>query len=292
MAVSITRRHNSIGSLLDQASKSPRDNTCVSDNQDRDEDWFGSPSLDQSISWARYGGWEPDVATEFRDMFESHLPKLRSYVADELIEGRDVSGFEVDVAGHCIGEPEHMHEWLPAENIINKRAFCVLIGHSISSGVTAEEIFIRGQAVVALVRALATMGYELEVWSEQTLNGYDGSGTQYTTLTCLHHAGEIMDQSALEFSIGNPSWLRRIIFAAEETESQEIRDRFQFNSLGGYGRPASPIHRDTVNADLVLDLGRAWFGEDWGSDTEKMAQSGYDWVVKQLKASGVIAEDA
>lgn len=293
MAVSILRRHNSIGALLDVAAKTPRDQTCLSDRKSGGEsDWTGTASLDDAVRFARYGGWEPQVATEFRDIFESHLPKLRTYVADELIEGRDVSGYEVDVAGYCIGEPEHMHEWLPAENIINKRAFCVLVGHSINAGVTAEEIFIRGQAVVALVRALATMGYELEVWSEITV-GHWSDDTQYTTLTCLHHAGEVMDQSALEFSIGNPSWLRRIIFATEETEPMEIRNKFGFKDGGGYGTPKAPIHKDTVNADLVLDLGRAWFGEDWNSkDHDKLAEAGYGWVVNQLKAAGVIAEDA
>lgn len=292
MAVSIIRRHNSIGSLLDVAAKTPRDRTCVSDRKGGDVDWTGTASLDESLRFARYGGWDPDVATEFRDIFEAKLPKLRTYVSDELVEGRDVSGFEVDVAGYCIGEPEHMHEWLPAENVINKRAFCVLIGHSISSGVTAEEIFIRGQAVVALVRALATMGYELEVWSEITLGGY-GTSADYTTLTCLHHAGEVMDQSAIEFSIGNPSWLRRIIFAAEETEPMDVRKAYGFMDGSGYGSPKAPIHKDTVNADMVLDLGRAWFGEDWDNDDhEKLAESGYSWVVKQLTAAGVIDQDA
>lgn len=292
MAVSVLRRYNSIGHLLDTAAKTPGDHTCVSDRRNGgDSEWAGTKSLEESLRFARYGGWNPDVATEFRDIFESHLPKLRTYVADELIEGRDVSGYEVDVAGYCIGEPEHMHEWLPCENIINKRAFCVLIGHSISSGVTPKEIFIRGQAVVALVRALATMGYELEVWSEETLGGRNSRN--YSTLTCLHHAGEVMDQSALEFAIGNPSWLRRILFAAEETEPMDIREEFGFMDGRGYGSPRSPIHKDTVNADLVLDLGRAWFGEDWSNDDhEKLAEAGYSWVVNQLKAAGVISQDA
>lgn len=292
MAVSILRRYSSIGALLDTAAKTPRDRTCVSDRKTpSDAEWAGTKSLDESLQWARYGGWNPTVATEFRDIFESHLPKLRTYVADELVEGRDVSGYEVDVAGYCIGEPEHMHEWLPAENVINKRAFCVLVGHSISSWVTPEELFIRGQAVVALVRALATMGYELEIWSEETLGGRNSQN--YSTLTCLHHAGEVMDQSAIEFSIGNPSWLRRILFAAEETEPMEIREQFGFMDGRGYGTPKAPIHKDTVNADLVLDLGRAWFGENWGNDDHaQLAQSGYDWVVGQLRLAGVIAEDA
>jgi len=253
------------------------------------KDWHGTTSLEESIRFAKYGGWEPKVATEFRDMFDQFMPKLRGFIENAFEPGVDHAGYEVNMQAYLDGEPENMFQFLPSEHQVTKRALCLLLGHSISGGCSSKELFIRGQAAVALVRALSLLGYELEIWSEETISG-SGGGT-LSTLCRLHGAGEVMDESAVEFAVGNPSWLRRLIFACQETESDAVRTQFNCKVGGGYGGCVSPQHAETVNADIVLDLGRTWFDEGWG-DTDKQAAAGFDWVVQQLKDAGGLDKDA
>ena len=182
-----------------------------------------------------------------------------------------------------------MFQWVPADHLVTKRALCIVIGHSISSGCTSKELFIRGQAAVALVRALMLLGYELEIWSEETVSGY-GTSKKYSTLVRLHAAGSVLDESAVEFAVGNPSWLRRLLFGHQEGQSDEVRRQFGFDD-GGYGSPSGIHHADLVGADIQLALGQTWFNEGYGG-AEQTAEDGMKWVVQQLKNLGVVDADA
>jgi hypothetical protein len=134
--------------------------------------------------------------------------------------------------------------------------------------------------VIGLVRALSLLGFELEIWSEETVSGRGGN---YATLVRLHAAGEVMDESAVEFAVGNPAWLRRLLFASEENEPMEIRRKFGFTSGGGYGSIQPITLGDMVSADLELNLGHTWFrGKEEGA---------IGWIVAQLKELGALPED-
>ena len=208
--------------------------------------WSGSDSFDQAVDFAKQGTWEPGDVSEFRNMFDELIPKLREYTDQNFVEMPDTSGFEVNMQAFVDGEPDHMRQWMPTEEATSKRALCLVIGHSISSGVQAEELFQKGQAAIALVRALRLLGYELEIWSEQSVRGRT-SEKLYSVLTCLHKAGEIMDESAVEFAVGNPAWLRRLLFGFEEGETPAIRKRYGFQASGGYGGPAGICHQELLD---------------------------------------------
>lgn len=282
MAVQTIRRYGSIGEFLKRVEESPLDGAC---NKDR-ADWAGTTDVATAVRYAKHGGWEPEVASTFRDMFEEYIPRLRTYVAEELERTPDVCGGDINMQAYLDGEPEYMYDWVPVENTVQKRALCLLVGHSISASVTLEELFVKGQAIVGLVRALSLLGYELEIWSEQTVRGRaDGL---YTTLTRLHAAGEVLDTSAIEFAIGNPAWLRRLIFAAEECEPQSIREKFGFVKGGGYGGPVAPSHGDDVNADIVVHLNKSMPGVRTWDTPEEQAEAGFQWIIGQLRELGVI----
>jgi hypothetical protein len=107
-------------------------------------------------------------------------------------------------------------------------------------------------------------------------------------LTCLHKAGQVMDESAVEFAVGNPSWLRRLIFGYEEGEAPMLRKRYGFVASGGYGAPVGIHHKDLVGADVALDLGRGW----WSGNDRNTGQKAMEWVVAQLKELGVLDSKA
>lgn len=278
---------DSIGKFVDAAVKNGREGEASHASADRHgNNWAGTASFDEAVSHARYGTWKPENMQHFTTMFDTLEPKLRKFVADEMERGRDTGGFEVNMDAYVNGEPEDMFQWMPTESVVQKRALCVIIGHSISAHCSSEDLFIRGRACVALVRALQLLGYELEIWSEETVGaGWDSSSKKmFTTLVRLHGAGEIMDESAVEFAVGNPSWLRRLLFGFQEGQTDAIRKQYGFKPGGGYGQPSGIHHAELVGADVQLDLGRTWFANT--------PQKGMEWVVTQLKELGVIDQDA
>jgi hypothetical protein len=250
------------------------------------KNWHGTKSFGEAVNFAKNGGWDPGTLLEFRDMFEELLPRLRKFTDLEWERASDQHGYEVNMQAYLDGDPDHMYEWVPSEHMVTKRALCLIIGHSISGGCSAEDLFIRGQAAVALVRALSLLGFELEIWSEETVGGYGG---HFSTLVRLHAAGEILDESAIEFAIGNPSWLRRLLFGFQEGQPQDIRQKYGFTKNGGYGSCTPIKHADLVGADIQLDLGQSWFST-W--DRKSVAEDGMRWVVEQLKKLGVVDADA
>lgn len=280
MAIQTIRKYDSIGAFLKVVQFSPADGASVK----RGDGWSGTATLAEAIKYAKHGGWQPEVATQFGHMFDSYLPRLREFTTTQIELMPDVCGGEVNMQAFLDGEPDCMFDWVPDESASRQRALCLLVNHSINGGISAEELFVKGQAIVALVRALGLLGFELEVWSEVTVLPRTGDH-EYTTMVRLHGAGEIMDVSAVEFAVGNPAWLRRLLFAAWEAEPKNIRDRYGFYDGMGYGGPTSPRHADDVNADVVVDLGSNW---GLGYRPEEMAENGFAWVLRQLREYGVI----
>jgi hypothetical protein len=284
------RRYDSIGKFLDKLTENP-DAAGASDDRSRG-DWAGTESLEEAVGFARYGGWQPEFAEKLRAEFAPLETNIRKYVDRQLERRMDVQGDQVDVAAFLSGEPDHMWGWVPEENPVSKRALCLLIGHSVYAGVTAEQMFVKGQALIALVRALALLGFELEIWSEETVSGK--GDTDYSTLVRLHAAGDVMDESAVEFAIGNPSWLRRLLFAAQENESKAVRTRYGFQPGGGYGSIVSIQHESLVGADMSFNLGDEWFGSgrprrDRGAVDYEAAVA---WVVGRLVELGAVDPEA
>jgi len=251
-------------------------------------DWAGTETFAEAVDFAKRGTWEPGNVSEFRNMFDELIPKLREFTDQGFEVRADTVGFEVDMQAYLDGEPENMRQYVPVEEAVSKRALCLVIGHSISSAVSAEELFQKGQATIALVRALRLLGYELEIWSEQTVRGRSHD-VPYSVLTCLHKAGEIMDESAVEFAVGNPAWLRRLLFAFEEGEPPMLRKRYGFVRSGGYGGPAGIHHQELLGAEIALDLGRGWWANYGGGDVGTKAM---EWVVSQLKELGALDAEA
>ena len=289
----ILNQFDSIGKFIQAAEKNARPGESSHAKPDRHGDnWAGTKTFEEACQFARYGGWEPADMVEFRNLFDVEA-SLRKFTYHEWTPMPDVAGFEVNMQAYLDGEPEDMWEWMPEEQTVSKRALCIVIGHSVSAGCSARELFIRGQAAIALVRALSLLGYELEIWSEETVGGSYSRTNKlpdyFSTLVRLHAAGEAMDESAVEFAIGNPSWLRRLLFGFQEGQAENVRKKFGFGG-GGYGSVTPIQHAETVGADVKLDLGRSWFRTY--VDNEDTALQGMQWVLDQLKELGVVDPDA
>jgi hypothetical protein len=282
------RRFDSIGKFVEAAVSGRNSHESSS----KPGAWSGTATFEDAANFARFGGWEPKVDKRFKNFFANLEPHLRKFTEIGFERGMDVSGDEVHMQRYLDGEPEHMMEWLPVEHQVTKRALCLVVGHSIVSYIDADELYAKGQALIALVQSLSLLGYELEIYSEQTvgpLGGYGrtprrgSSSERYSVVTRLHAAGEPLDMTAIEFAIGNPSWLRRLIFGLEEGENETIRDTFGFGR-GGYGKPDGIHHQELLNADVAVNLGDPWFHSGDPKDA-------YRWVLQELKQLGVLAED-
>ena len=293
------RRYNSIHKFLDVCEKGADvDGSSHRTDGGTGRNWAGTVDFGQALNYARNGGWEPEFAPTFRNVFDELVPKLRKFVQPTMNRTIGFVGDDVDIEAYVRGMPEFMVGFQPDEDEVSSRAFCLIIGHSISAGCTSAELFVRGQAIIGLVRALSLMGMEIEIWSEETVSRVNTRATTvpayYSTLVKIHGAGEVMDESAIEFAVGNPSWLRRLLFGAQEAESEKIRNAFGFKPGKSYGHCVSVQHANLVGADITLDLGRSWFGEyrPEAKDPQDLAKAGVDWVVRQLKELGVVEQNA
>ena len=328
------RRYDSVSALVDQAEATPvPTGSCDMYASSREKgakpwglsfvdmpDFVGDLTLPQALNVARYGGWTPDYAYELRNAFDELVPRMRNALSFDFERRLDVAGDQVDVAAYIQGAPETMHNWFPTEQETKQGVvtlllgvgmrgctICSFAGCSAAPAVTAQDAFVRGQAVIGLIRTLKLLGYELEIWTEYSVRNNSNEAISY--LTRVQHAGDVTDESSLEFACGHPGWARRVHFRAQENEPAEIRDRFGFSNpmdydaydgskrggkrFYGYGNVMEPQHKATVGADIVLNLGSDWFGvKSWyNDDAEITPEMVVEWTVKQLQMCGVLSDE-
>ena len=321
------REYRTVGALLDAAEQrpAPRDanmndfyNGFTPLSAVRDRSWSGDMSVSQALEVARWGGWSPDFAPEIRGLFDDLVPRLRSALSFDFERRLDYSGDQVDIQSYVDGMPEQFNNWFPTEMETKKGVITVLLGVglrgcticseaacSAAPAITAEDVFIRGQAITGLLRALKLMGFELEVWTEYTVS-QRRSGKMFTQLVRVQAAGAPTDEGALEFACGHPAWTRKVLMRAQEldkdmgiTNASAARDSYGFSvnkvNLIGYGSVMKPIMSEYVGADVTIDMGDDWFNtgfyDGYGDSIQPTPQMVLEWTVAQLQACGVLSDE-
>lgn len=201
---------------------------CWGDSSMRDDDrdgWSGSASLGAAIGLLR-NGWAEGIN------------KIQAG-ADALAGGKearadypgpvyDVAGGLPDVGLYCAGEPAHMLDPTPTEDQY-QRVVRIYSPLAASADVSARHLLNWGVALLSVINATESTGVEVEVIAYMT----SASGSRSATSDFMvKNAGEPIDLARLAFMVAHPSMLRRVTFAAIETQPEL---RFL---CGGYGRPS------------------------------------------------------
>lgn len=252
----------------------------------RNDKWAGTPNLETALEKARTG-WS-DIRPEVDAILEPIREKLMEKLDYTQVRGLDLVGFEPDISLYLAGELECMIDYVPREVPTRGKVFTLLINGTVSWMIKPETILARGAAIAALVEAFQMLGYDLAIWVENSVDplgygwgqkrGEKGRYSSYTVLTHVHRAGDPLDINKVMFPIGNPSWLRRIVFGIQEGEPPIIRDTFGFLD-GGYGRPTGPLCDEMVDASFVMSMN--------AHHTDQDITDPVGWVLEQLAAQGV-----
>ncbi len=199
-------------------------------------DWAGTHSLGEAIDLA-YDGWPEGRARLERLRKKLSIEQLLP-TSQRIRETRDVFGDEPNVDLFLSGEPEHMVTLEEEFSREGGKIIRMCVNRSAASSVSSERITRRGLALLLAIEALLTLGYSLEFSIYQSVQS--DNGNSYNILIPLLHAGDPISMDSFAFLLMHPAVLRRLIFAAEETESHNLRCEFGFNR-GYYGYPRDPL---------------------------------------------------
>lgn len=269
-------QYDSVQEFADEALANPDKQTS---NRPKQYDYNATDSFQEAYDLL-VGGWKAA-----RVQVDGYMDELREHLSDilgqETERYHDLIGYEPDIDRFVAGELECMWDDRVIELPKQGKVFRLLVDCSMSWDNTEEEILQRGAVLCCLVEAFVMLGFELELWVEQTIMpswGGDGGGFDYASeLVRINKAGEPLDINTMMFPIGHPDWLRRIIFSVEEFH-EETRTKFGCHSGGGYGLVVRKAHHaERVNASAVVSL----------DGNRAMTSDPVKWVLDQLRFQGV-----
>lgn len=205
-------------------------------------------------------GW-----AEGRQRIKEALSRLES---DELANlgtqiefSIDVAGDEPDIGRYLAGEPEDMIEFFLQPNTRGRNVKLV-VNASQHAFVSADAITRRGVAIAAVLEAMSTAGFgiALEVVERCESSGYSKTAVEYRIP--IIKAGEYFNIDSLAFALTHPSFLRRLLFTLNESESSDLRDDMGYWNGRGYGRPRDPELRPEEGAAILIGKGEGLLDRD------------------------------
>jgi hypothetical protein len=214
-------------------------------------EWYGTDSFRAAETFATAGGWS-GAGESAGDAIAGVMSKLRETIKPEATRVYAAAGAFPHVALAAAGNPVHMIRPVPTPGTGKGRTVRVLVNCAASAGISQQTMIARGVAYVALVEALQSLGYSVELWvgfSNETGKARLGVAWKIKT------AGGQIDRDRLIFNLANPSNYRRLGLAVMESLSNEEREALHCAGGGNYGTP-TPFTESFMNqiaADVVAD---------------------------------------
>lgn len=222
-------------------------------------------------------GWH-----EIRAKVDGHMEPLRERLGDILgvttERVHDMIGFEPDIDRYLANEMDCMWDDVMLEAPRSGKVFTLLVDASMTWNNKADDIAKRGAVLCALVESYIMLGYQLEIWIEQS---WRGSGPKVkkemaTILTRVNKAGDLLDIDSMMFALGHPDWNRRITWAFVES-IPHLREQYGFDgTYCGLNRNGlNMTERIQASAQVVLD------------GNTNMTRDPLAWILDQLEAQGI-----
>lgn len=222
--------------------------------------WTQTESLEEAVTLCELG-WPEGLAMAESKILELDLdsPGNLGFMLEQQFS---TSGDEPDVDRFLSGEPENMVEYSLDQNRTGRNVR-VLFNIAQSAGVESDTIMRRGIVVAAALGNITTAGYGIDLdLVERVGPSYSVMSDQVVEYSIpLTEAGDYFNLDSLIFGLVHPSMLRRLIFAMNECEDEELRRDFGFGSYGGYGMPLS-IPKEEHPGTVVIDKQHYLVGSD------------------------------
>ncbi len=225
----------------------------------------GTNSWEEASQLAVHG-W-PEGGEKIRHYAQSFFDDISSKIAQsDFVRGIE-PGVGIDIGAYCAGEPEvWIQEHVRHVDGVGNRVLSVAYNISAEASVPRSVIMQRGALAVAMVQALETAGFsvELSVVSGAGLLCGKPKGTfHFDYAIRVKDSDQPINTDRVAFAIMHPSMLRRVGFAI--TERVMAHDRMASNLYSqGYGNPANlswkDYHGDVYLGPLYGD-GNGWCDE-------------------------------
>lgn len=232
---------------------------------------FGMETFEQAIQFARYGWPEGlNLVTEL-------AAKIGRIIGERVYRPAPVyavAGAIVDVPRAIRGIPESMIAFPFQAETASGKIVKLVVGIGCRGDVTGKTIKTRGAAILALIDAIESAGYRVELWLD-SVGTIDGKALHFRFPAKM--AEEHLDRDRLAFALINPSMHRRIVFALREMADPELCRQ-------GGGQVGTVPMRQSLPAEksaYVID------NVDGNPDEFADSESATAWVFQQLDSLGV-----
>lgn len=173
---------------------------------DHRDDFSGTKSMSDAIHLAA-GNW-----TQGRDLIEkvTNAVKLEHPVRKQPVK-YNIVGVIPNVARAISGNPMNMKE---ADPMRSKRRVTLTLVSDMSANwsVKAERFVIRAAVLAALLDAIETIGFAVELICTAHSTSY-GTHGEVTTAIRVKESHQPLDLARVAFALGHPSMFRRMVFA-------------------------------------------------------------------------------
>jgi hypothetical protein len=207
-------------------------------------------SLREAINLCKYG-WPEGRERVLKAMSDLSIEDSLSNLGQVIEYDFDTSGDEPDVGLFLSGEPENMIKYSVDESVMGRNVK-LLVNVSQHAFVDPSIITRRGIAIVAATETASAAGFGVQLEAvEHTVSSRYNEDMSVEYRIPLAEAGSYLNIDTLTFAIVHPSFLRRLVFALNENEPSDIRDKMGFWEGRGYGAPERIVLRDYEHAIII-----------------------------------------
>ena len=270
-------------------------------NSGTDFRFYGTKNFDEAITMARYG-WR-DKMDKIKKL-ETEIPQI--YKTAPIPETKfSVAGNSVDIGRYLMGVPDCMRQTrrrFSEYADLTHKYVKIVVNISVSWTLSEDDIFNHGKNIASVINALESNNIHTklilmnQVYQKKETeqkqpktdikdlkdlkdiflpdfspsdNVQSKDAPRYTIFITMKDYNDKFYLEKLMFPLAHRSFLRRLIFAAQERESKNIRQTFGFFDGCGYGIPcdrfddsdentlyfnASQYEQDKINEKLAKIL--------------------------------------
>lgn len=269
--------YDSFDAFVDAASAPPNAQTFKTNDSSvtGKAPFCGGATWLENAKLARHGWPEGEkMVAKFRSELALDLPVLERH--DEFQPILSEEGDDVMVDRYLDGETDCWHGW--QNNEVQREGKIVKLQYDIaaSAAVPASTLQTRGAGACALIDALESSGYRVEVEIMMHSNG-TGGGEQRFKVT-LKRPEQDLDLARLAYALCHPSVLRRLWFRlGEQLNPEQFRDYYGY----GYGVIKTPPLSETQ--------GNIYWGRlnTTGTDAEQVTAKVMSELRKYVRVEGL-----
>ena len=160
------------------------------------------------------------------------IKNLANRVENLAYKFSDSNGLELDIGLFLSGEPEcWIKEPDPDEedgqSTKKNKIVPIAIPISYYCMWNTDQIFRRGQAIISIIDGIEATGRQCELFGILNHN-------KLTLTVPLKKAGEYISPERIIYTLGHPSFLRRILFSLLEHTNKELRNSEGYTNNGSY----------------------------------------------------------